>query len=264
MNSSFLAIIIVSAATALSALALAVHAFLSRRDRHSGSVQVTIERDGAQITIDASNNEDLQRVLSALEDQTSTPSSGEKSDDQESQAPLNASYVKQGIKTSNSQHSKKPTGKRAFTIGILGGVLAAVPILLITYHYLGTEAAQNEYIEKADRACSKHRAELEELGPEPWQQEPEIYTAYLIKREAIIQSALRDWRKLKVPTGLQGDVSEALSHADAAAGQLKIAADLGSLGDIEQANSHIRESERYATTAISKSRAAGLKVCPVV
>ncbi|MEV0256991.1 hypothetical protein AB0H82_22370 [Streptomyces sp. NPDC050732] len=161
------------------------------------------------------------------------------------------------------QRSGHPVRDKAVVIGVIGLVLAAIPIAWAIFSEGKDTLDKGEYVSQSDQACANYLPSLQSLGKEPVGAPAAVYTQYLQRRIAIIRPGLRDWGAVELPSALEEAVNDSYYGADSAAREYEIAINWGQRGNVDKANDHLDKAGEYATESIRKARSIGLKVCPV-
>ncbi|MBP2401347.1 hypothetical protein [Streptomyces syringium] len=152
--------------------------------------------------------------------------------------------------------------KRWLKVGVpvTGVLLAAIGLLYASG--IIAPFGKTGYIERADAACAKHRPALAALGPYPRSAGPPVFYAHLQRVAAVMRAAHRDWGKIKVPPGIASSVRDAYASTDTAIRLYEQSVEEARRGDFAKADAYLQDANKQGQLAFTKSRTAGLNVCP--
>lgn len=146
-------------------------------------------------------------------------------------------------------------------VPVVGVLLAAIGLLYASG--IMPPFGKTGYIERADAACAKHRPALAELGPAPRSAGPDAFYDHLRRVVAVMRAAHRDWGAITMPPGIASSVRDAYASTDTAIRLYEQSVEEAGRGDLAKADAYLQDANKQGQLAFTKSRAAGLNVCPV-
>ncbi|MFF5125434.1 hypothetical protein ACFY41_00640 [Streptomyces syringium] len=153
--------------------------------------------------------------------------------------------------------------KRWLKVGVpVTALLIAAIGLLYTSGLLGP-LGKTGYVERADAACAKHRPALAALGPDPRNAGPQAFYAHMQRVAAVMRAAHRDWGRIKIPPSIASSVRDAYASTDTAIRLYEQSVEEAGRGDFARADAYLQDANKQGHLAFTKSRTAGLNVCPV-